>query len=130
MKAYLKWVHEVITLVEIICSPPKQLVILESTRYPSMEALAKVLAVFIGTGELVIMKWAEGVAFMYTHLQPTTDDLMCEFLKGRVYWSEVIYAMMPEYKQTIRVGSFDVPVIDVSPNQLLREATKWMKKQC
>jgi hypothetical protein len=116
-------------MVEIICRPPKQLIILECTRYPSIEALAKVIAVVISTGESVIMKWAEGVAFMYTPLQPTTEDLMSEFLKGRVYWSDVIYAEMPDYKQTIRVGTFDVPVIDVSPNPLLREASKWMKKQ-
>ena len=114
-------------MVEIICNPPKQLIILECTRYPSIDALARILAVFMSTGESVIMKWAEGVAFMYTHLQPTTEDLMSEFLKGRIYWSEVIFAEMPQYKQTIRVGTFDVPVIDVSPNPLLREATKWMK---
>lgn len=116
-------------MVEIICSPPKQLIILECTRYPSMEALAKIIAVVISSGEPVIIKWAEGVAFIYTLLQPTTEDLMNEFLKGRVYWSDVIYAEMPEYKQTIRVGTFDIPVIDVSPNPLLRDATKWMKKQ-
>jgi len=116
-------------MVEIICSPPKQLIILECTRYPSMEALAKIIAVVISSGEFVIIKRAEGVAFIYTLLQPTTEDLMNEFLKGRVYWSDVIYAEMPEYKQTIRVGTFDIPVIDVSPNTLLRDAAKWMKKQ-
>lgn len=116
-------------MVEIICNPPKQLIILECTRYPSIDALAKIVAVVVSTGESVIMKWAEGVAFLYTPLQPTTEDLMNEFLKGRVYWADVIYAEMPEYKQSIRVGAFDVPVIDVSPNPLLRETAKWMKKQ-
>ena len=116
-------------MVEISCTPPKQLIILECTRYPSMEALAKIIAVVISSGESIIMKWAEGVVFMYTPLQPTTEDLMSEFLKGRVYWSDVIYVEMPEYKQTIRVGAFDIPVIDVSPNPLLRNAAKWMKKQ-
>jgi len=116
-------------MVEIVCNPPKQLIILECTRYPSLEGLAKVIAVIISAGESVILKWAEGVAFMYTHLQPTTEDLMSELLKGRVYWTEVYYAEMPEYKQTIRVGTLDIPVIDVSPNPLLRDAAKWMKKQ-
>ena len=124
-----KYVIEAFNLVEIICNPPKQLIILECTRYPSIEALAKIIAVVISSGESVIMKWAEGVAFMYTHLQPTTEDLMSEFLKGRIYWSDVIYAEMPEYKQTIRVGSMDIPIIDVSPNAQLCEAARWMKNQ-
>jgi hypothetical protein len=117
------------SMVEIVCNPPKQLIILECTRYPTIEALAKVIAVVISAGEAVILKWAEGIAFMYTHLQPTTEDLMSELLKGRMYWTEVYYAEMPEYKQTIRVGTLDIPVIDVSPNPLLRDAAKWMKKQ-
>jgi len=116
-------------MVDIVCSPPKQLIILECTRYPTIDALAKIIAVVISTGESVILKWAEGVAFMYTHLQPTTEDLMNELLKGRMYWSEAIYAEMPEYKPTIRVGTLDIPVIDVSPNPLLCEAARWMKKQ-
>ena len=116
-------------MVDIVCSPPKQLVILECTRYPSLDALAKVVAVVISAGESVILKWADGVAFMYTFLQPTTDELVSELLKGRVFWSEVYYAEMPEYKQTIRVGTLDIPVLDMSPNPLLKEAARWLKKQ-
>jgi hypothetical protein len=116
-------------MVDIVCSPPKQLVILECTRYPSLDALAKVVAVVISAGESVILKWADGVAFMYTFLQPTTDELVSELLKGRVFWSEVYYAEMPEYKQSIRVGTLDVPVLDMSPNPLLKEAARWLKKQ-
>jgi len=116
-------------MVDIVCNPPKQLIILECTRYPSIEALAKVIAIVISAGESVILKWAEGVAFMYTYLQPSTEELVSELLKGRVYWTDVIFAEMPEYKQTVRVSTLDIPVIDVSPNPLLSEAAKWMKKQ-
>jgi hypothetical protein len=115
-------------MVDIVCRPPKQLIILECTRYPSIEALARVIAVIISTGETVILKWAEGVAFMYTYLQPSTQDLISELLNGRVYWSDVFYAEMPEYKPTIRVGTLDVPIIDVSPDPLLRDAARWMKE--
>ena len=114
-------------MVEIVCRTPKQLVILECTQYPSIEALSKTIATIIRTGEPVILKWAEGVAFSYSLLTPTTDSLMGEFLEGRVYWTDVIFALVPEYKSTIRVGTLDIPVIDVGPNPVLREAAKWMK---
>ena len=116
-------------MFDIVCRPPKQLVIIECTRYPSVEALSKVVAIVISTGESVILKWAEGVVFSYTPIAPSTDLLLDEYVKGKVYWSDVVYALMPEYKQTIRVGTLDVPVIDVSPNPLLSEVAKWMKKQ-
>jgi hypothetical protein len=114
-------------MVEIVCSPPKQLVILECTQYPSIEALSKTVATIILVGQPVVLKWAEGVAFSYSLLPPTTDSLMKEFLEGRVYWTDLVFALMPEYKSTIKVGTLDIPVIDVSPNPILREAAEWMK---
>jgi len=114
-------------MVEIVCRAPKQLVVLECTQYPSAEALSKTFATVIMTGEPVILKWAEGVLFSYSLLTPTTDGLLKQFLEGRVYWSDVAFALMPEYRSTVRVGTLDVPVIDVTPNPLLREAALWMK---
>jgi len=116
-------------MLDIVCRPPKQLIIMECTCYPSVEALSRVVGVIISTGESVILKWAEGVVFSYTPIAPSTDLLLDEYVKGKVYWSDVVYALMPDYKQTIRVGTLDIPVIDVSPNPLLSEAARWMKKQ-
>ena len=114
-------------MVEIVCSPPKQLVILECTQYPSMEALARTIATIIRVGHPLVLRWAEGVTFSYSLLPPSTDNLMKEFLEGRIYWTDVVFALMPEYKPTIKVGTLDIPVIDVSPNPILREAAEWMK---
>jgi len=114
-------------VVEIVCSPPKQLVILECTQYPSIETLSQTIATIIRVGQPLVLKWAEGVTFSYSLLPPTTDSLMKEFLEGRIYWTDVVFALMPEYKSTIKVGTLDIPVIDVSPNPLLREAAEWMK---
>lgn len=116
-------------MVNVVCNPVKELIILECAHYPTLDGLARVIAVVISAGESVILKWAEGIVFMYTVLQPTSDDLLAELLKGRMYWTEVYYAEMPEYKQTIRVSTLDIPVIDMSPNPLLREAAAWLKKQ-
>jgi len=114
-------------MVEIVCSPPKQLVILECTQYPSLEALSSTLATIIRAGQPVVLKWAVGVTFSHSLLPPTTDSLMKEYLEGHVYWTDVIFAHMPEYKSTIKVGTLDIPVIDVSPNPVLREAAEWLK---
>jgi hypothetical protein len=116
-------------MFEVICRPPKQLIILECTHYPSVEALSKTAAVIMSQGESLILKWAEGVVFSYSPVAPSTELLLDEYVKGRVYWSDVVYAILPEYKQSLRVGSLDIPIIDVSPNPLLSEAAKWMKKQ-
>lgn len=115
--------------MEIICNPPKQLIILECTHYPSLDSLARVVGTIISAGESVILKWAEGVVFSYTPVAPSTDMLVDEYIKGKVYWSDVVFAIMPEYKQLIRISTLDIPVIDVSPNPSLSEIARWMKKR-
>jgi hypothetical protein len=116
-------------MVEIVCRPPKEVIFLECTKYPSVEALSATIGTIIMTGQPIVLKWTEGVVFFYSDLPPTTDALVKEYLQGRVYWTDVIYATMPEYKSTIRVATLDIPVIDVTPNSTLRDIAKWMKKQ-
>lgn len=115
-------------MVEIICRRPKQLIILECTRYPSLDDLAKTIAVLIRTGNMTVLKWAEGIAFSYTDISPATESLAEDFLQGRMYWSDVMYASMLEYQPVIRVGTMDIPVIDVTPNSFLRQVARWMKQ--
>ena len=115
--------------MNIVCRAPKELVILECTHYPSVEALSRIVAVVMSSGESVILKWAEGVLFSYSPISPSTEHLVDEYVNGRVFWSDVVYTLMPDYKQSIRVGTYDIPVIDVSPNPLLSEAAKWLKHQ-
>lgn len=114
-------------MIEIVCRTPKQLLILECTQYPTIEALSITAATMIRAGNPIILKWAEGVVFSYSQLPPTTESLMKEFLEGRVYWTNVVFSLMPEFKSSIRVGTIDIPVIDVSPNPVLRAACGWMK---
>ncbi len=116
-------------MVDIVYNPTKQLIILECTRYSSIDELARIIAIMIGIEEVAILNWAEGIAFTYTPLPPTTQDLISELLKGRMYWSDILYAPMPYYRQTTRIGTLDIPVVDVSPNPLLREVAKWLKQR-
>jgi len=75
-----------------------------------------------------VLKWAEGVAFSYTDIPPATESLTKDFLQGRMYWSDVMYASMPEYKPVIRVGTMDIRVIDVTTKSFLRQVARWMKQ--
>lgn len=119
----------VASVVDIICRRPQKLIILECTCYPSLDDLAKTIAVLIGTGHMTLLKWAEGVAFIYTDIPPSTESLTEDFLQGKMYWSDVMFALMPEYKPLIRVGTMDIPVVNVSPNSFLREVARWMKQR-
>jgi len=116
-------------LVKITYEPYSELVIKEYTYYPKPEALAATLAHCIQMGQPAVILWCEGVAFIPTALPPDTETVVKEYLAGRIIWSSVYFTFMPNYQQTIKAGVIEVPLVDVTPNETLRQVALWLKEQ-
>jgi hypothetical protein len=74
------------------------------------------------------LRWAEGVAFVNDSMPPT-DEIVREQLQGKIHWSVVQWALMPQYKNVIPITdiSAKIPVINVSDNNILCEVAKALK---
>lgn len=117
-------------MIKIIYEPFKEVVIKEFTRYEEIEDLIFIFAQLRASGVPVALNWANGVVFVHSPLPPDTDQLMGEFLKGRVYWSNVSFAIMPEYKPVYETKErVQVPIINASSNPILVQVTEWLKQQ-
>ncbi|MFQ5998831.1 MAG: hypothetical protein ACE5KO_05950 [Candidatus Bathyarchaeia archaeon] len=117
-------------MVSISHRPFKEVIIMDYVHYPSAEELARGVAQIVrGTGQPTILYWAEGVVFTYTPLMPENDELIKEYLNGRIYWISAVFALMPNYSSLLREFNVETPVIDVTPNVLLRETAAWLKNQ-
>jgi len=114
--------------IKIIYQPPKEIVILDYFQF-SKENLSQMFAKIIHSGLPVVAYWAEGVLFIYFPLMPDTNDLMESYLKGRIYWSSVNFALMPKYASSIKVSGLEIPVVNVSEHPVMRETAKWLRKQ-
>ncbi len=114
--------------VKINYKPPKEIVILDYFQFP-IEKLNQMFARLIQSGLPITAHWAEGVLFVYFPLAPDTDDLMEHYLRGKIFWSSVNFALMPKYTPSIKVDGIEVPIINVSEHQVLSEAAKWLKER-
>jgi hypothetical protein len=114
--------------IKIIYKPAKEIVILDYFQF-SIEKLDQMFARLIQSGIPISAQWAEGVIFLYFPLVPDTNDLMENYLKGRIYWSSVSFALMPKYATSIKLSGLEVPVINVSEHPILKETAKWLKEQ-
>ena len=113
--------------VKIIYKPAKEIVILDYFQF-SKDTLNQMFARLVQSGLPVTAQWAEGVIFVHFPLLPDTNDLMENYLRGRVFWGSINFALMPKYAASIKVGGFEIPVLDVSEHNVLREIAKWLKK--
>jgi len=114
--------------IRIVYQPPREIVVLDYFQF-SKENLSQMFAKNIHSGLPVVAYWAEGVLFVYFPLIPDTNDLMENYLKGRIYWSSVNFTLMPKYSSSIKVSGLEIPVVNVSEHEVMREVAKWLRKQ-
>jgi hypothetical protein len=100
-------------------------VILEIVKY-DLGKLAEICVLLLDSGRPVILSWAEGIAFHHQPLPMNTKELLKERMRGRIYWASVMFAPMPIYKPSLKVGPRDIPVL-VNPNPVLRNVATWLK---
>ena len=115
-------------MVKITFSPATELVIHEVVEMPKDDLLLERIT---PAGNMPLY-WCNGILFSFSSL-PMTDDVVQEYLKGKIHWLEVHFTHMekyvpviscesPEYKSTMNVR-----IIDTSTSLLHREFTSWLK---
>ena len=117
-------------VIKIIYEPFKEIVIKEYTRFDRIEDLVYIFAQLRAGGAPLALSWANGIVFVYSPIPPDSDQLIDEFLKGRIYWANVSFADMPQYKQVLETKEkIQVPVINTSSNATFSQVTEWLKNQ-
>jgi hypothetical protein len=117
-------------LVKVTFKPSEELIIHESIQH-SLSDLIKLCSVGVQPGGLAEpLSWAEGVVFRFSRMTPT-DEIVRELLQGKVHWTVVEWALMPQCKQAIPVEEINakIPVINVSTTTILCEVAKALKEQ-
>ena len=119
--------------MKIIFEPFKELVIKDFSKFEKLEDMIYIFAQLRAVGQPVALNWAEGVVFIHTVMEPITNELVEEFLKGRLYCIDVNFALMERYQPQVTYkspqGEIAVPIINVSSNQIFSELAKWLKAQ-
>ena len=120
--------------MKIKYEPFEEIVVKEYVRYENLQDLLYIFAQLRASGEPVSLNWAKGVVFTHSPLPPSTDQLIEDFLKGRLYVINASFALMPEYKEVVLYRSpqgqeVPIPVINASDSKTLCELAEWLKAQ-
>jgi len=117
--------------MKITYEPFKEIIVKDYLKFEKLDDLIYAFAQLRGLGQPVSLNWAEGVVFVHSVMPPTTDELVEEYLKGRLYYVGVSFALMDKYEHFAKYetpqGEVAVPIINVSSSQILSELAKWLK---
>lgn len=109
---------------------PWEVVVIHESIQHTLENLVTIQSLGVPSGQLGRrLLWTEGVAFSHIGM-PATEDIIKENLEGRVHWSSIEWALMPEFKPFIEIKQTKVriPILNVSANEVLSVVAKWLKK--
>ena len=117
-------------MVKITYEPITEIVIKEYIRFEKIEDLIYIFAQARASGSPVSLSWANGLVFVNSVLPPENDDVMDDFLKGKIYWTNVSFAEMPDYKSLIATRErVQVPIINLNSSPIIMQVMDWLKQQ-
>jgi len=119
--------------MKITYEPFKEIIVKDYVKFEKLDDLIYAFAQLRALGQPVSLNWAEGVVFVHSVMPPTTDELVEEYLKGRLYYIGVSFAFMNTYLPSATYkspqGGIAVPIINVSSSKMLSELARWLKTQ-
>lgn len=119
--------------MKITYEPFREIIIKDYVKFEKLDDLIYAFAQLRALGQPVSLNWAKGVVFIHSVMPPTTDELVDEYLKGRLYYIGISFALMDKYEPSVTYknpqGEIAVPIINVSSSQILSELAKWLKTQ-
>jgi hypothetical protein len=94
----------------------------------SLTELAKRVQAMTQLGRPTLLNWAEGVAFLSIPMHFDSNGIVDKYLEGEIVLQNVVYALMPDYKPTIKVQTYDVYILNQTPSKVSSAVAKWLKK--
>ena len=117
-------------MVKITYEPIKEIVVKEYIRFQKVEDLIYIFAQLRAGGAPVSLSWANGLVFVYSQLLPENDMVLEDFLQGKVYWTNVSFAEMPQYKPIVETKErVQVPILNASSSPTIVKVMEWLRKQ-
>lgn len=115
-------------MVKISFSPAMELVVHEVVEVTKDDLLLERIT---PAGNMPLY-WNSGILFSFSSV-PMTEEIVKEYLKGRIHWLEVHYSKMDKYTPVITFESneykstMNVKIIDTSASELHKEFIRWLK---
>ncbi len=116
-------------MAKITYSPVTELVVHEAVEV-SKDDLLRERVTPAGTMPLY---WCNGILFSFTSV-PMTDEIVKDYLRGRIHWLEVHYSREESYSPVLSLSeeeykaTMNIRIIDTSKSSLHREFIKWLKE--
>lgn len=111
--------------------PYKKITVRSYMKYDDPDTFARSLTLAVPrgvVGRVGNLFWANGILFRH-FAYPPTDSVSKQHLLGRLPVDHIEYAVVPQFRNEIRVDDMVISIIDVSNHTTFNALTKWIMKK-
>jgi hypothetical protein len=114
--------------IEVEFRPVKKIVIFEALKLSREDFFQRVSFIVMSEHPQALI-WADGLLLLMFPFYPECDAVFEEVKKGIMYWSNVLYTPMPEYKPIHKIGGIEIPIINQTTSHIIRRVAQELKKR-
>ena len=119
--------------MEFAFEPYKKITFKSMVQYETPEKLAANIALAVHPSATAHsqLRWASGVVFSIIGFAQT-DSLMKEFIAGNLIWDHIDFAMMPKYKEEVKLPNRPLvtfSVVNLSGHPVFEPLCDWLRKE-
>jgi hypothetical protein len=115
-------------LIPIEYRPFKKIVVLEVIKLDAQDLFNRVAGLRMHQGG-TMLSWVDGIAFLAFPADARLDEVKEQSTKGVAYFASVLYAPLPTYQPSIKVGAYQIPVLNQAQSPIFKSLANWLKNR-
>jgi hypothetical protein len=113
-------------LIRVEHRPIKKIVVLEVLKLDAQDLFNRVAGLRMHQGG-TMLSWVDGVVFLAFPADVRLDEVKEQSTKGVVYFATVLYASLPTYQSSVKVGAYQIPVLNQTKSRTFKSLANWLK---
>jgi hypothetical protein len=115
-------------IIPVEYRPLTKIVVLDVLKLDAQDLFNRVAGLRMNQGG-TMLNWVDGIVFLAFPADIRLDEVKEQSTKGVVYFATVLYAAQPTYQSSVKVGAYQIPVLNQTKSRTFKSLVHWLKNR-
>ena len=115
-------------IIPVEYRPLTKIVVLDVLKLDAQDLFNRVAGLRMHQGG-TMLNWVDGIVFLAFPADIRLDEVKEQSTKGVVYFATVLYAVQPTYQASVKVGAYQIPVLNQTKSRTFKSLVHWLKNR-
>ncbi len=115
-------------IIPVEYRPLTKIVVLDVLKLDAQDLFNRVAGLRMHQGG-TMLNWVDGIVFLAFPADIRLNEVKEQSTKGVVYFATVLYAAQPTYQSSVKVGAYQIPVLNQTKSRTFKSLVRWLKNR-